>query len=68
LTGTRACFTYAPAESLELQREMVKTDPHPTGRFRVIGPLSNVPEFQQASACKAGSAMVRLKEKRCAAW
>jgi putative endopeptidase len=32
----------------------------------VIGPLSNMPEFQQAFSCKAGSPMVR--EKRCAIW
>ena len=56
------------AESIELQREMVKTDPHPTGKYRVIGPLSNSPEFQQAFACKAGSAMVRPPERRCAVW
>ena len=36
------------AESPELQRQMVKADPHPTARYRIIGPLSNAPEFQQA--------------------
>ena len=56
------------SESLELQRQMVKADPHPTARFRVIGPVSNRPEFQQAFGCKAGSAMVRPPELRCAAW
>jgi len=56
------------AESPQLQRQMVKADPHPTAKYRVIGPLSNVPEFQQAFACKAGSAMVRPPEQRCAAW
>jgi endothelin-converting enzyme/putative endopeptidase len=56
------------AESLELQRQMVKADPHPTARYRVIGPLSNVPEFQQAFACKAGSAMVRPPDQRCVVW
>ncbi len=56
------------AESLEMQRQMVKTDTHPTARYRVIGPLSNAPEFQKAFACKAGSAMVRPPEKRCAGW
>lgn len=55
-------------ESLELQRQMVKSDPHATARYRVIGPLSNVPEFQQAFACKAGSAMVRPPAQRCVAW
>ena len=47
---------------------MVKTDSHATARYRVIGPLSNVPEFQQAFACKAGSAMVRPPERRCLVW
>jgi putative endopeptidase len=56
------------AESLELQRAMVKSDPHATARYRVNGPLSNMPEFQQAFACKAGSPMVRSPEKRCGAW
>ena len=56
------------AESIELQRQMVKGDPHPTAKYRVIGPLSNSPEFQQAFACNAGSAMVRPPEQRCAVW
>jgi endothelin-converting enzyme/putative endopeptidase len=56
------------AESLELQRQMVKTDSHPTAKYRVIGPLSNAPEFQQAFACKVGSAMVRPPEQRCTVW
>ncbi len=56
------------AESLELQRQMVKTDAHPTAKYRVIGPLSNAPEFQQAFACKTGSAMVRPPEQRCGIW
>lgn len=56
------------AESPEVQREMVKGDPHPVSKFRVIGPLSNLPEFHQAFACKAGSEMVRPREKRCSVW
>jgi putative endopeptidase len=56
------------AESLELQRQMVKGDPHPVAKYRVIGPLSSSPELQQAFGCKAGSAMVRPPEKRCAVW
>jgi putative endopeptidase len=50
----------------ETQRLMVQSDPHPTGKYRVIGPLSNMPEFQEAFSCKAGSPMVR--ETRCAIW
>jgi putative endopeptidase len=50
------------------QRTMVQSDPHPIGKYRVIGPLSNLPEFQQAFECKAGSLMVRPKEERCEVW
>lgn len=56
------------AESLELQRQMVKAGPHPTSRFRVVGPLSNTPEFQKAFSCKGRSAMVRPPEQRCTVW
>jgi endothelin-converting enzyme/putative endopeptidase len=56
------------AESIELQRQMLKEDPHPVSKYRVIGPLSNSPELQQAFACKPGSAMVRAPERRCAVW
>ncbi len=56
------------AESPDLQHQMVKSDPHPTSKYRVIGPLSNTPEFRQAFACKAGSAMVRPPEQRCVIW
>jgi len=53
------------AESPELQREMVKGDPHATSKYRVIGPLSNSPEFRRAFACKAGAVMVRPPGRRC---
>lgn len=52
----------------EFQRLMVQGDPHPVSKFRVIGPLSNLPEFQQAFSCKAGDAMVRPPDKRCDVW
>jgi endothelin-converting enzyme/putative endopeptidase len=53
---------------IEQQRVMVQSDPHPTGKYRVNGPLSNMPEFQKAFACKPDSAMVRVAEKRCEVW
>jgi len=56
------------AESLDLQRQMLTTDSHAVSRYRVIGPLSTTPEFQQAFACKAGSPMVQPAEKRCPVW
>jgi endothelin-converting enzyme/putative endopeptidase len=52
----------------ETQRLMVQGDPHPTGKFRVIGPLSNLPEFAEAFSCQAGAAMLRPAGKRCAVW
>ena len=52
----------------EAQRKLVGDDPHPTPKFRVIGPLSNAPEFQQAFSCKASDTMVRPTGKRCAIW
>ncbi len=52
----------------EFARTMVQGDPHPIGKYRVIGPLSNMPEFQQAFQCRAGSAMVRPPAQRCEVW
>jgi endothelin-converting enzyme/putative endopeptidase len=52
----------------ETQRLMVQTDPHPTGKYRVMGPLSNMREFQQAFGCSPASAMVRADDKRCEVW
>jgi len=56
------------ANRLEAQRLMIQGDPHPTGKYRVIGPLSNVPEFQAAFSCKADAAMVRPTAQRCSIW
>jgi putative endopeptidase len=56
------------AMRIEAQRQLIKDDPHPVPKFRVIGPLSTLPEFAQAFSCKAGSAMVRSAEQRCAVW
>ena len=52
----------------EFARTMVQGDPHPIGKFRVIGPLSNLPEFQKAFSCKAGAPMVRPENERCEVW
>lgn len=52
----------------EMQRVRVKTDPHSPARFRVIGPLSNMPEFAQAFECKEGQPMVRPAADRCEIW
>ena len=52
----------------EQQRLMVQSDPHPIAKYRVIGPLSNLPEFQKAFQCKAGDPMVRASDKICEVW
>ncbi|HEY1905909.1 MAG TPA: M13 family metallopeptidase [Myxococcaceae bacterium] len=54
------------AMRLEAQRQLLATDPHPAPKFRVVGTLSNLPEFQRAFSCPAGAEMVRPPEKRCA--
>jgi putative endopeptidase len=56
------------AMRLEAQRQVQATDPHPVPRFRVIGTLSNLPEFQRAFSCRAGAEMVRPPERRCVVW
>jgi putative endopeptidase len=60
--------TAGHAMRLEAQRQLVRGDPHPVPKFRVIGPLSNTEEFQQAFSCPAGAAMVRPPQTRCQVW
>src|SRR5437870_2357007 len=38
----------------ELARLLTNTDPHPLPKFRVNGPLSNLPQFAAAFQCKEG--------------
>jgi putative endopeptidase len=52
----------------ETQRKMVQGDPHPIAKYRVIGPLSNMPAFAEAFGCKSGSPMVRPAAERCEVW
>ena len=52
----------------EAARLRVATDSHPLGRFRVNGPLSNMPAFAEAFQCKVGDPMVRPPDKRCQIW
>ena len=52
---------------IEQQRLMVVTDAHPVAKFRVLGPLQNMPEFKQAFGCKETDAMVR-GERSCRIW
>jgi putative endopeptidase len=53
-------------ETEESARLRAQTDSHSPGRYRVNGVVSNMPEFQKAFACAAGSPMVR--ENACRVW
>jgi endothelin-converting enzyme/putative endopeptidase len=50
----------------ETKRLRATIDPHSPDKYRANGVVSNLPEFQGAFHCKAGSPMVR--ENRCRVW
>ena len=52
----------------EYQRMLTNVDPHPLPKFRVNGPLSNIPQFAKAFGCKQGDTMVRAPGTRCEIW
>jgi putative endopeptidase len=68
--GQRFFLAYAQVwRSLQTEaytRQLVVVDPHPNDKLRVIGTLSNMPEFRAAFACAANTAMVR--KDRCQIW
>lgn len=47
-------------------RRLAQIDPHSAARERVIGPMSNSPEFAKAFSCKPGDPMVAPKV--CRVW
>ena len=52
----------------EAELQNLKTNPHSPGKWRVNGPLANMPEFREAFACKEGDAMVRPENLRARIW
>jgi putative endopeptidase len=50
----------------ETKRMRATVDPHSPEKYRTNGVISNLPEFQQAFHCKAGSPMVNAN--RCRVW
>jgi putative endopeptidase len=60
--------SYASNMRPQFERLLTGTDPHALGRFRVNGPLSNLPQFAAAFNCKAGDRMVRSADESCRIW
>ena len=58
------CSNVRPEEA----RLRAATDPHAPSRFRVIGPLSNMPEFKSAFDCQDDAPMVRPAADICTVW
>jgi predicted metalloendopeptidase len=52
----------------ETERLLTQTNEHPLPRFRINGPLANLPEFAAAFQCKLGDPMVRAAAQRCRVW
>jgi len=47
---------------------LLNADPHAPAQYRAIAAPSNMPQFAQAFACKAGDAMVRSGEQQVKIW
>jgi putative endopeptidase len=52
----------------EALRVRLNIDPHSPAVYRVLGPLSNMPEFHAAFGCGDGSPMIRPAEARPTIW
>jgi predicted metalloendopeptidase len=50
----------------EVERVMAMTDPHSHPKYRVNGPLSNLPAFHEAFSCEPGQAM--RPQNSCEVW
>ena len=53
-----------PAEAVR----RINTDPHSPGEWRVRGPLSDMPEFEQAFGCAGEGTMMRPAAERVKIW
>jgi endothelin-converting enzyme/putative endopeptidase len=52
----------------EALRVRALTDPHSPGRYRINGVVVNMPEFEQAFACKSKARLVKPEAQRCKMW
>ena len=59
-----ACTNERP-ENLRVNAVM---DPHSPPRYRINGPVTNMPEFAAAFQCKAGRKLVKKPKDVCKVW
>ncbi len=57
---------WAAKSTPEAERGQVLGDPHAAAKYRVNGPMSNMPTFAKAWGCKQGNKMIR--QKVCEIW
>ncbi|MFZ2167797.1 MAG: M13 family metallopeptidase [Minisyncoccia bacterium] len=62
-----AC-TEREQERPEFRKTQVMTDPHSPSKFRVNGPLSNLPEFYEAFGVQKGDKLYRAPSDRAKIW
>ena len=60
--------SWAGHQRPEALRQRIQTNPHSPVKYRVIGPLQNMPEFHTAFRCKEGDRMVRPAAARAKIW
>ncbi|MFK7931017.1 MAG: M13 family metallopeptidase [Myxococcota bacterium] len=58
------CSIYTP----EAQKVQVRSDPHSPARFRVNGPVKNLPAFGKAFECEQGAPLYPTDEDVCIIW
>ncbi|GDX79644.1 peptidase M13 [Deltaproteobacteria bacterium] len=57
---------WCTVSSPQYDKMIVASNPHSPNRFRVLGPLQNLPEFHAAFGCAVGSGM--RPAKQCEVW
>ncbi len=60
--------TWRTQQRPQALRLQVQSNEHAPAKLRVDGPVSNLPPFAQAFACKAGDAMLRAPAARVDIW
>lgn len=58
------CSIYTP----EAEKVQVRSDPHSPARFRVNGPMRNLPEFGEAFDCEPGAPLFPADDDICVIW